>query len=400
MVVGNIPIGKRETNIMYCPNCGTRLDDDARFCDHCGTTLAHAAPTPADDSIVPAASVDANPYNRRALVVVGCVILAAALAVGGVYGVHQWMRVRAANAAADCTSAVKALADADDKVMDRLTKPSELSNTPDDEVADPKTVDTLNTAISRVDPPSRKHYECPVGAKLTDLEATAKEVKTIVDRRNRQLAAVDKAASAVEASKAAKSFDSAKKTLSSKIDEAKSVLDSSAGKVDDEAVRDALQRSIDNAEKTFANATPKTTQQVVDSLNDVSKSVDAVKQAVSDHEAKLEANRCAAYAGHYVLTQGDDEFTLNPDCSMSGGDSNGEYTWHASAAAGSVRANTDGSISWSVSGVGAYSTAIWRKAGVIPQWMFDSYGESAPQLTGGRPTIELKGEGNALYSQE
>ena len=32
---------------MYCPECGTRLDDDALFCPECGTKVRHDAEPPA-----------------------------------------------------------------------------------------------------------------------------------------------------------------------------------------------------------------------------------------------------------------------------------------------------------------------------------------------------------------
>lgn len=36
---------------MFCPNCGTRVNDDSRFCGNCGTPLSTAAPAPAQEPI-------------------------------------------------------------------------------------------------------------------------------------------------------------------------------------------------------------------------------------------------------------------------------------------------------------------------------------------------------------
>lgn len=390
---------------MFCPYCGTRLDEGARFCDNCGhrldddaaTTVAPPVSVPSVEPATPATPNDGKPRDRKTMIIVAIVVVVLALAVGVGFGVRAWLQARHAAAAADCAAAVKALEDADGKVADRLAKAGELAKTPDDEVADAKTVDALDKAIDNVDNPSRTKRECPADAKTNDLEATTRDAKSTLDRRNSQLAAVDRAASAVESSKAAKSFDSAKQTLSDKVSEAKSVLAESADKVDDGAVRDALQRSIDEAEKTLANATPKTAQKVVTAVDDVSKSVDAVKQAVAQHEAKLDANRCAAYAGRYTLTQGDDGFTLAADCSMNGSDSNGDYQWNATVAE-TPKANADGSVTWSFNRDGSSATATWRKPGSLPQWFLDSYGEYAPQMTQGKPTLELGGA--SLYVKE
>lgn len=46
---------------MFCPSCGTQNPDGARFCAHCGTTFAPAAPTrPAPDQAAPAQETPAQ----------------------------------------------------------------------------------------------------------------------------------------------------------------------------------------------------------------------------------------------------------------------------------------------------------------------------------------------------
>jgi tetratricopeptide (TPR) repeat protein len=57
---------------MFCPNCGTQLDDGLKFCPQCGTEVGKASPQAMQPVSTP----------RNALIVVA--IVAAALAIGGI----------------------------------------------------------------------------------------------------------------------------------------------------------------------------------------------------------------------------------------------------------------------------------------------------------------------------
>ena len=50
---------------MFCSHCGKRLEDDAIFCDGCGTPIAGATPASAQENAANPAPSDSKPAKRR-----------------------------------------------------------------------------------------------------------------------------------------------------------------------------------------------------------------------------------------------------------------------------------------------------------------------------------------------
>lgn len=316
----------REGNeVMICPQCGNACSDNSKFCEHCGCALNQAGADAGVNASAPATeTIQAEPaqpaqsiWTKRNILIIASAC-AAALVIGVAGGL--WVNGHDHDMAlTGCANAVDAIRNSEKSVSSTLSSARQTAQVTGDQVADPKTLETLRNALSGHDRPlSASAYSCPADASTADLKTTAQLASSDADAQKHAIAAITKAAKAVEDSKATKSFDENKAALQSRIDEANKLFESSNGNVDGDGGRTALRSTIDAASSSLANASVRDAMKLSQALTSLNAAVDTVNKSVADHMAKVKAadsNHCAAWVGTYeTLGSARDLVELHADC--------------------------------------------------------------------------------------
>jgi hypothetical protein len=241
-------------------------------------------------------------HARRRLWVVIAMLVAMALVLGGVWGwnVHRSRLLDEARAGCATASDVlrvdmnrySTLLDGDATMAGGITAK---------QVLDPKTVDTLKSALN-VDEPTL------VSCTATDTQGLNRATKGI--ERNskwygRHMKSLNIAVKAVNDSKAAKILADAKTALKGSLDQAKSLLASSDGKVADNATRETLTTAIDKAGQVYAAKDVKDAKDAKDAkkYDDARTTLEQAMKSVNDSMASRQADDEAAAAAAEAQTQ-------------------------------------------------------------------------------------------------
>ncbi|MBT1174761.1 FIVAR domain-containing protein [Bifidobacterium sp. LC6] len=221
------------------------------------------------------------------LIPVIAVVCAVVLVVAGVFGWRAWDAHELAAAKADCAAAAEKVRESANGYNQLLNgEAAEASMVKADQVKDKTTRAALAKELKAPTP----EYEGCVADDASGLNKAATTLDGQADWYAKHTKSLDKAVKRVNASKAAKTLDTAKTSLKSKLEEASKLLADSDGEVADNATRDNLMKAIDAARKLTDGNDPAKLDQARKSVED------AMKQVNDSIQAKNDADKAAADA--------------------------------------------------------------------------------------------------------
>ena len=259
-----------------------------------------------------------RPRGRRALLV--GVAVAAVLALAACSGGYAYAANTGERRAQDAYQAAIA---ADGRLRDATGQARRtLDGTKPDMVKDTKTLDQLREAIEQADAQAGvTRPDAATGWQVWRASAQTKALRQDADQAEQAADQLGKAVDAVDASRDARTLDTARAALRSMIDQADRLAGDSEGKVQDNATRDALGKAIDQA-RTTLDGKDTDAKALKDRQEALGKAIDAVNASVA---AKSQADQRAAQEAPAA-----DPTTVDAAGSYAG--SGGSYGWTGTGA--------------------------------------------------------------------
>ncbi|KFI56835.1 hypothetical protein [Bifidobacterium cuniculi] len=240
--------------------------------------------------------------HRRRNIVVVAVVVALAVILGGVF---TWRAIAARNnhaaALEACTGKQQTVSATMETLAAQVKDSAEVAVTPDSQVADIATLNTLKSSLSSAQSIA-KHADfvetaCDASLSAQALRQAAVQLDTLDENARASIDKLKQDAAAVTSSKEKKTRVDLKNELTAAIDEAQDAYDAAEGTLYDETTREALAAAIDEARTTADD--PNLTRQAVD---DAKKKLEDAVTAMQDAQVE-EANAAAAAAAAAAAQQ-------------------------------------------------------------------------------------------------
>lgn len=214
----------------------------------------------------------------------GCAVVLAGAGFGGWHAYMAHELNAAKTACAGAAENVREAANAYNLILNGDA--ADAAGIKTSQVKDAKTVDTLAKALKETAP----EYEGCVADGKDGLDAATAKLNSQAKWYGAHEKSLSEAVEAVTDSKAAKTLETAKNTLSKKLDEASKLLKDSDGKVQDNATRETLTKAIDSGNKLKDGKEPS-------KLDEARKTLETAIKGVNDSvAAKTKADEEAAVA--------------------------------------------------------------------------------------------------------
>lgn len=266
--------------------------DDAPTLPMPETTKQTSAAGQAEQAGAHAGSARAQRRTNPAIIAC-CILLAAAATAGTAIGARSCMGRKAYDSAISSCAQAKQEAESAYRAPYAETYRAALSIGAG-QVKDPKTVQRLHTLAGRGRSPAPLPA-CKAGDSKDALNSRADRMRETAANRTRLNNRMAAAATAVLASRDAKSLDDAKAALDGKKDEASRLLNDSDGKVADNATRDGLQQAIDQAGGVKSDKA-KAYQDAADALQAAMDQVNASMQQKSQADQAAQQRSAPSYS--------------------------------------------------------------------------------------------------------
>ncbi|WP_051264347.1 hypothetical protein [Bifidobacterium tsurumiense] len=274
---------------------GGRTDVPARDAVDCGRvdgsspageSLEAVADVEPDDG--PRDAVAGGGARRMALVAGVCSLAVIPLVAGGLFAWRAVETSRAREMRSSCLEAVSSQSAAWESVSEAVAAAGDAEGIDASQVQDASSVSELARLLDST-PEEPAADACPADAAAELLAAHGERADSQTEAYGRYAKELKDAASAVLASRDAKTLADAAASLRAKADRADALLKDSDGGVRDDATRDALRRAVDRA-RTLLDANDD-----AGAMNDASTALDRAMAAVNDSvKARQDADARAA----------------------------------------------------------------------------------------------------------